>query len=196
MKMKSSLLGMTAIAGLLATSVGIAANPASLLPNKLGFIPENSSAEITCSASRFFPGSPPPTIVANEAVGGLETNFLITNTSANDNLKIVKIDIYGFTGKWITTITPGSPIATPAGDPKFKWKLAPFETTRLPHEATLPAMQQSKPELLWNSVIFTVKSANGSRMLAPLVYSDFVEKQIPAIGGGILARIRSECAYR
>ncbi|MFI3158455.1 MAG: hypothetical protein QX199_20115 [Methylococcaceae bacterium] len=193
MKMKKSLLCFTTMAGLLSVSVSFAGTP---LPNRLGYIPASTTATVLCSASRFFPGSPPPTIVANEAVGGLETNFLITNTSGNTALKITKIEVYGMTGAWITTLTPGSPITTPVGDPAFKWKLAPHETTRLPHEATLPAAQQSKPELLWNNVVFTVASVDGSAILAPLVYSDYIEKATPLIGGGVLDRIRADCVYR
>lgn len=193
MKMKKSLLGLTVLAGLLNASAGFAG---VALPNRLGYIPAHTSATVLCSASRFFPGSPATTIVSNEAVGGLETNFLITNTSGNTALKINKIEVYGMTGAWITTLTPGSPIATPVGDPAFKWKLAPHETTRLPHEATLPALQQSKPELLWNNIVFTVASADGSKIIAPLVYSDYIEKATPLNGGGVLDRIRADCVYR
>lgn len=193
MKVKKSLLCFTAMAGLFSASTGFAVTAP---PNRLGYIPANTTATVFCSASRFFPGSPPPTIVSNEAVGGLETNFLITNTSGNTSLKITKIDVYGMTGAWITTLTPGSPITTPAGDPAFKWKLAPHETTRLPNQATLPPLQQSKPELLWNNVVFTVKSASGSKILAPLLYSDYIERATPLNGGGVLDRIRADCVYR
>ncbi len=193
MKMKKLLLGMTVVASVINVHT-VFAEP---LPNTLGWIPAGGAATVYCSASRFFPGSPPTTLVKVEAVGGLETNFLITNTAALKTLAIAQIDVYGMTtGALITTLKPGSDIRTPTGQPAFKWSLAPYETTRLPNQATLPLTQQSKPDLLWNNVVFTVKNTYDTPMPAPLVYSDYVEKATPKLGGGVLARIRADCVYR
>jgi hypothetical protein len=194
MKMKKSLLCLTAVtSGLLISSLSFAG---TVPTNRLGYISAKTNGTFYCSASRFFPGSPPTTIVKDERQGGLETDFLITNTSSTKSLNITKIDIYGMTGALITTLMPTSIIDTPQGSPVFKWTLAPFETTRLPHEATLPMMQQSKPELLWSNVVFTVKSADDREIIAPMAYSDFVEKATPANGGGVLSRLRADCTYR
>lgn len=189
--MKKLIIGLTALAGLMGASASIAD-----VPNSLGYIAPNKTATIYCGASRFFPGSPPTTIVANEKVGGLETNFLITNTSDDKSLEIVKIDIYAITGDLISRLTPNSTIPTPEGDPFFKWVIAPHETTRLPHEATLPLAQTSKPFLLWNNVVFTVKNAGRGSILAPMVFSDFIEKELPSLGGNVLARVRADCVNR
>lgn len=189
--MKKLILGITALAGL----VSAVASHAEV-PNSLGYIAPNKTATIYCGASRFFPGSPPTTIVANERVGGLETNFLVTNTSEDKTLEIVKIDIYAMTGQLISRLTPRSIIPTPDGDPFFKWTIAPHETTRLPNQATLPLTQQSKPYLLWNNVVFTVKNAGPGSILAPMVFSDFIEKELPSLGGNVLARVRADCVYR
>ncbi len=194
MKMKKSLLCFTVAAGLLLSSSISFAGAAPT--NRLGYIPAKSTATVYCSASRFFPGSPPPTIVKDEKQGGLETNFLITNTSSTSSLEITQVEVYGMTGALITTLSPTSTVSTPEGSPEFKWVLSPFETTRLPHEATLPLMQQSKPELLWDNVVFTVKSTDNKQILAPMLYSDFIEYATPANGGGVLARIRADCTYR
>ncbi len=193
MKMKKSLLCFITTVEFLITSASFAG---TALPNKLGYIPEQTTATVFCSTSRFYPGAPPGTVVKDQAEGGLEASFLVTNASSNKVLNITQIDVYGMTGAWITTLTPGSPITTPTGDPVFKWKLAPHETTRLPSQATLPPLQVANPELLWSSVVFTVKSADGSLILAPMVYSDYVEKATPANGGGVLDRIRADCLYR
>lgn len=193
MRMKKSLLCFTAIVELLVVNKSFGATE---LPNRLGFISAKNTANIYCQASRFFPGSPATTLVKDEKQGGLETDFLITNASENKSLQITKIDVYGMTGALITTLTSTSVIDTPVGYPAFKWTLSPHETTRLPHEATLPGTQQSKPELLWDNVVFTVKSSDNQQILAPMVYSDYVEKATPANGGEVLDRIRADCVYR
>lgn len=189
--MKNLILGMTAVVGLASASASFAE-----VPNSLGFIAPNKTATVYCGTSRFFPGSPPTTVVANEKAGGLETNFLVTNTSDDKTLEIVKIDVYTMQGDLVSRLTPRSIIPTPAGDPFFKWTLAPHETTRLPNQAVLPLTQQSKPYLLWNNVVFTVKNAGRGSILAPMVFSDFIEKELPSIGGNVLARVRADCVYR
>ena len=71
MKMKKLLLSIAALAGLLAASASFALTPI----NRLGYIPPNTTATAVCSASRFFPGAPPGTMVKDELPGGLQTDF-------------------------------------------------------------------------------------------------------------------------
>jgi hypothetical protein len=196
MKMKKLLLGMTALSGLLTVSASFAVALAPV--NRLGFIPAGASATVVCSASRFFPGAPPGTMVKDEAAGGLQTDFLITNTD-NKKLMITKIDVYAMTtGMPIASYTPPAPppaSADPA-DPVFKWTLAPHATTRLSHEAVLPPNQVANPALLWNTVVFTIQAPATVRILSPLVYSDYAEFKTPATGGTIIDRIRTPCVIR
>jgi hypothetical protein len=201
MKMNKSLLSITALAGLLTASVSFAAAPT----NRLGYIDANTTARAVCGASRFFPGGSPGTLVQDKLAGGLLSDFLITNTS-NKTLAITQIDVYEMnTSKLIVSYTPSSvqqplPSVNPA-DPAFKWSLAPNATTRLSHEATLPPSQVVNPFVLWNTVVFTIKAADDSRILAPLVYSDYAEymkSPVPdaTTNGQIIDRIRTACVYR
>lgn len=189
--MKITYIHLLAMLGFMHISGSFAA---ASVDNILGYIPAKSSAIIFCSSSRFFPGSPANTLVENERKGGLETNFLITNTSETDVLNISKVDVFAMTsGALLTNLSPSSVVRTPAGFPPFKWVLAPHETTVLPQDLVLPPKQQSKPDLLWNNVVFTVKNTNNVPILAPMVFSDYVEYATPELGGGVLARIRADC---
>ncbi|MFI3119505.1 MAG: hypothetical protein QX203_05970 [Methylococcaceae bacterium] len=195
MNMKKSLLSLTAIVGLLSASVGFAVMP----NNRSGYIDANTSATVDCSASRFFPGAPPGTTVENEQAGGLQTDFLITNISENKTLMITQVNVYAMTtGAVIASYTPPSPPppSSDPSDPVFKWKLKPHETTRLFKEAVLPPQEVANPNLLWNSVSFTVKAGNDTKILAPMVYADYAEYKTPALGGAIIDRIRANCVYR
>lgn len=194
MKMKKLLLSITALAGLVGANASYAA--------KIGIINAGTSATAICSASRFFPGGTPGPLVQDKLAGGLLTDFLIMNSDAKP-LQITQIDVYAMNGTKIVSYTPANtvPASINAADPVFQWTVAPHATTRLSHEAVLPLTQVVNPALLWNSVVFKVKAANYSRMVAPLVYSEYAEyakSPVPdkITNGLIIDRIRSACEYR
>jgi len=197
MKMKKLLLGITALSGLLTVSASFAVALAPV--NRLGYIAPGASATVVCGASRFFAGATPNTPVSQEPpIGGLQTDFLITNTDIRP-LLITKIEVYDMTranAQPIATYTPPMvpPPSLDPADPAFKWTLAAHATTRLSREAVLLPNQIAMPALLWNTVVFTVKAANSKvRMLSPLVYSDYAEL---SPSNAIIDRIRTPCVIR
>jgi hypothetical protein len=191
MTIKPSLFAVTAIAGLL-SSLSFAGTPT----NTLGYIDPGTSVTAVCSASRFFPGALPGNPISSGLPGGLQTDFIITN-SDNRTLSISKIDVYAMNGRQIATYSKGATLPGNSDNPAFKWDLAGHETTVLSKEAVLPPNEISIPTVLWHTVVFTLKARNPTaKIFAPLVFSDYAEYKKPLDGGTIIDRIRASCVYR
>jgi hypothetical protein len=148
---------------------------------------------------------------------GIESSWLVTNTSPTDTLAITQVDSYDINGKLLVSITPTSPAAPgiPAGADLpiksgglFSWTVKPYQVSRFPHDFAMiypdaaTGIVGTNPSLVhWHSVVITLGSATpGMTISAPVVAAAMVERgdytDAPTNSKApVLTRTRNECAY-
>lgn len=198
MKIKKLLLFVGALSGL------VAANTSSAEPQ--GTMAMIKTAKIICTGS--LTGDVPlVTVVGAGQQKGIESSWLITNTSYTDSLAITKIDSYGMDGKLIVSLTPDTAptLETDTGG-FFKWTVKPYQLVRFPHDYSMiypvDGVGGTDPNLVrWYNVVFTVQSATpGAMISAPLAVAAMVERTedltaLPTPTHFVLSRTRNECKY-
>ncbi len=188
-------------AGILSSLAGANTNAAE----PQGTMAMIKTAKIICTGS--LTGDVPLLTVSGSAQQkGIETSWLITNTSATDSLAITKIDSYGMDGKLIISLTPDSAptLETDTGG-FFKWTVSPHQLVRFPHDYSMiypvDGVGGTDPSLVsWYNVVFTVQSATpGGMISAPVALAAMVERtedlSVTPATHFVLSRTRNECKY-
>ncbi len=204
MNIKKLLLWATAFSGMVATGLTIAApsGTASMITN----------ARIICSGT--LTGDVPlSTVIGAGQQKGIESSWLINNTSTTDTLAITRIDSYGMDGQLLVSLTPTSAPDLPTQtNHLFNWTVLPYQVVRFPHDFsmiypnTATGTAGTAPSLVrWYSVVFTLANAGGRSkpISAPLVTGAMVERgdytQLPSATtpglAPVVSRTRNECVY-
>lgn len=140
---------------------------------------------------------------------GIESSFLITNTSATDTLEITSIESYGMDGVRLVRLTPQSgPDLEKETAGFFTWKVKPRQLVRFPHDYTMiypdaaKGIKGTNPELVrWYNVVFEGKNADprNSFISPPIVTTGMVERTenltVNPPSHPVLSRLRNECKF-
>lgn len=197
MKIKKLLFFIGALSGLMAANTGVA--------EPVGSTAMIKTAKIICTGS--LTGDVPlVTVVGAGQQKGIETSWLITNTSTTDSLAITKIDSYGMDGKLIVSLTPDTaPTLEADTGGFFKWTVSPLQLIRFPHDYSMiypvDGVGGTDPSLVqWYNVVFTVQNATPDAAIsAPVALAAMVERteDLAAVPPThfVLSRTRNECKY-
>ncbi len=204
MNMKKLLLCVTALSGLIVTNT-VMALPA-------GSNTTITTAQAVCTGS-MFGDVPLYTVVGAGQQQGMESSWLVTNTSPTDTLAITRIDSYGMDGKLLATLTPASaPDLSLKTGGFFSWTVKPYQVSRFPHDFSMvypnaaTGVKGTDPKLVrWFSVVITVANAAGATVpiSTPLITAAMVERgayTVPptATTSGlapVVSRSRNECSF-
>lgn len=167
------------------------------------------SAKIVCTAT--MTGDVPLfTVPGATQQKGIESSWLITNTSHTIPLKITKIDSYGMDGKLLTSVTPASAPdlkteTAVSGAVIFDWTVEPHQLVRFPHDYTMVypvnGVGGTSPSLVqWYNVVISVESGiKGKAISAPTVTTAMVERtedlKVTPKTNFVLSRTRNDCKY-
>lgn len=201
MNIKKFLFCAGALSGLLAATASVA--------EPVGANAMIKTARIVCTAT--MTGDVPlVTVVGATQQKGIESSWLITNTSDKIPLKITKIDSYGMDGKLLTSLTPQSAPQIEAetlvnGVNVFSWTVKPHQLVRYPHDYTMVypvnGVGGTSPSLVqWYNVVITVESGVKGKMIeAPTVSTAMVERtedlKVTPATHFVLSRTRNDCKY-
>jgi hypothetical protein len=208
MKIKKLLLCFSALSGLMAADV--------IMAVPVGSDATITTAKVVCMST--LEGDVVLTTVAGAGQQkGIESSWLVTNTSTTDDVAITQVDSYDINGKLLTRFTPTSTakpsFGIPAGNqlPKltnglFDWTVKPNQVVRFPHDYSIiypdaaTGREGTNPSLVhWHSVVLTLGNATrpGMAISAPVVVSAMVERGNYTVPGAapVLTRTRNECAY-
>lgn len=201
MNIKKFLFCAGALSGLLAATASVA--------EPVGANAMIKTAKIVCTAT--MTGDVPlVTVPGATQQKGIESSWLITNTSPTTPLEITKIDSYGMDGKLLTSTTPQShpnleTETAVAGGVVFAWTVKPNQLVRFPHDYTMiypvNGVGGTSPSLVqWYNVVISVRSGVKGKMIsAPTVTTAMVERTedltVTPATHFVLSRTRNDCKY-